>query len=160
MYEGRAGSVVIGMSARCDVQCSTPGRAALLIDLDNITIAGDGAMPPADAERLLLALVEAAGPVQWRLAVAPLKTIERYGSTLAKLGIRWSVVPCLPDAADAEIVAIAKDLADRGYDQYVVASADGYFAAIAKFGRLRSVTRAGQPVSWRLKASADRLVAA
>ena len=135
-------------------------RRALLIDLDNITITSRGSLAADETERLLRSVQAAAGPADWTIAVAPERSIHRYGSVLARLNIRWKIVPCLPDAADAEIVSIARELAGHGYSDYVVASADGYFAEIAAFGSLLVVSRTGQPVSRRLRRAAARLVAA
>jgi len=102
-------------------------RAALLIDLDNIAITSRGAMEPEEVERLLGNMLATVGASDWKIAVAPKRTIRRYGPTLARLGIRWQIVPCTPDAADAEIVEIARDLSARGFDDFTVTIADGYF---------------------------------
>ena len=135
-----------------------PGRSALFIDLDNVTISKGQSLAAEQAEQVLLRIVMAAGPVDWQLAVAPRGTITRYGATLAKLGMQWDVVPCGPDAADARILEAAFDLSGHGFTHYTVASADGYFAQISRLGSLKVITRVGQQVSWRLRATASELV--
>jgi hypothetical protein len=135
-------------------------RSALLIDLDNVTITRSGYLDSRAVERLLRSTQTVAGPVDWTIAVAPEGSILQYAPVLAQLGIRWRIVPCLPDAADAAIVEIARDLASHGYCDFVVASADGYFDVVASMGTLRVISRAGQPVSQRLRRCASELMAA
>ena len=139
---------------------SRPRRRALLIDLDNITITGGAAISTAEAEALLDRILSSTGDSDFILAVAPRMTIVRYGAALARLGIRWHIVPVGPDTADLEILGVAAELATHGFAEFTIASADGIFADLCRLGRVRVCCRSGQPISYRLRQSASDLVAA
>lgn len=164
----RSKSTVPGLPTRASghrarrARPATPGpcRAALFIDLDNVTITDSQQSASDEVEALLQRIVLAAGPVDWKIAVAPGRTITDFGPSLAKLNLRWQVVPCSPDAADARILSLAEDLHRCGFQRYIIASADGYFADLREFGHLTVIARSGKPTSLRLRAAADELIAA
>lgn len=135
-------------------------RTGLLLDLDNLLISNGSCLGPPAAQALLLRILDLAGPVDYAIAAAPLRTIRQYGSTMALLGIRWEIVPTLPDAADYALLARADELTVRGYNKFVVASADHVFATLAGYSEVTVIVRRGQRVSRRLRSAASQVLAA
>ncbi len=132
----------------------------LLVDLENLSFAGTDHLSTEEVEDRLARVIESAGPVEYALAVAPRSSIARHGAALARLGLRWVESPTGPDAADHRIVALAAELAPLGYDEFVIASGDHYFVALAKLGHLTVIAPTGQPVSRELASACAQLIAA
>jgi len=128
-----------------------PGRSALLIDLENFC-------PGSRRQKRVLAqlrhLLLLAGPVDEVVAFAATPVLARQATLLAAAGIRALGVRPGRDAADKALVAHAKQLAAAGTTRFVVASADHYFARVAKFGQLRVISTPDHPVSTVLAAAA------
>lgn len=135
-------------------------RSALAIDLDNITIHRGRALPPEEVAPLLRGVLRLAGSVEYVMLAAPITTIQRYGSTLAALGLPWTIVPALPDAADYALLLGIFELLPLGYSQFVVASADHAFAPVAENFATTVIVRRGQPISRRLGSAATAVLAA
>lgn len=130
-------------------------RTALLIDLDNLVIDDGGLLLPVDVERVLRGLLAKAGEVSYCILAAPIAMIQRFGATLARLGLRWVAVPCLPDAADHALLEEASYLAEHGFNRFVLGSADHIFADLAGAYPTTVIVRDRQPVSWQLRQAAQ-----
>lgn len=81
-------------------------------------------------------VLAAAQPVHYVLAVAPRHILRRYLEALLALGVRWQECLCGPDAADAALFDVARELVSHGYQSIVVASGDHYFAELADVAEL------------------------
>lgn len=135
-------------------------RTALVIDLDNVVIDGDNALTPLEVGDLLRKMLDLLGPVEYSIVAAPRKTVERYGSTLAALRLRWIIVSGRPDAADEALLLEITELASLGYSRFAVASADHAFAPVAEAFPTTVIVRRGQPVSAQLRRAAEAVLAA
>jgi hypothetical protein len=135
-------------------------RRVLLVDLENLAYEDGACLPTDHVEERVCKVLAAAGRTDYAIAVAPHAALVRYGAGLARLGLRWEECSTGRDAADARIVARAGELADLGYEEFVIASADHYFAVLASVGRLTVVVPTGVGVSKVLRHASDQLIAA
>jgi hypothetical protein len=125
-----------------------PDGVLLLIDIENMI--GTNTAPDKLREQVCR-LVQAAGavgrPVQAVAAYSDQRS-PRAAKVLAAIGVEpEGVVPGGASAADAALLDRARRAAQAGYADFVVASADGAFAGLAKLGRLHVVAWTDQPVA-------------
>lgn len=134
-------------------------RTALLLDLDNILIRDNTMATVTQAPRTLQPIRTACGPTDFTLAVAPRVSLTPVLPALLVLGIRWRTCPIGPDSADRDIVEIAHELIDHGFDHLFIASGDHYFAVLTQRARITVVLPSGQPVAALLRQQAHALAA-
>lgn len=129
-------------------------RAALLIDLDNITIRGGRSLTIPAGRQALNDTLDLAGPVEYVIAVAPHRSLSTWVPELAAAGIAWRQVPTGPDSADRYLTELAEELIANQYTDLWIASCDHYFAALAHHAKLHVVSPLGRPVSRKLARAA------
>lgn len=125
----------------------------LLIDVENVV--GPVAPGPEVIRGRVRALIEAAGEPHHVLACyAPEDPqADRTVSVLAEMRVATWQVGKATDAADHALLQHARYLRERGFTTFVVASADGMFAALAELGRLEVLV-------WERQSPSQRLVTA
>ena len=126
-------------------------RRGLLIDLDNIAL-HRGRLLPADlVGQRLRTIAELAGPCDYRIAIAPPRTLGAYSSVLVAQSIPVRTCGSEPDAADLALCVQGFELLARGYAALVVASGDHFFAQLADLAPLHLAVPHDIPVARSLK---------
>ncbi len=136
------------------------GRRILLVDADNIALAGRSDVDGAKALENMLEVSKIAGSVDVSLAVVSPRMNRRMASQQYFWidNWTWRAAEQGPDAADHQLLEFAYHYAaTEKVSEIVVASGDGIFAELAFVAPLRVVVPAGhQGVASRLQPWVER----
>jgi hypothetical protein len=122
-------------------------RVGLLIDLDNLAVREGKLLPRDLVGRRLEAVARLTGHCDYRIAIAPTRTLGAYIAQLVEH--RIPVRSCGPErnAADLALCAEGYSLLTHGYTALVVASGDHFFAHLADLAPLFVAVPPGIPVA-------------
>lgn len=108
-----------------------PGRTALLVDLENILYERGRRVPREVGAARIDAIFDVAGHADHVLVAGRLWALETHLGAFVVRHVPIAVASPAPDAADRLLGERFEFLAGRGFEQFYLASRDGYFAAFA-----------------------------